>query len=90
MLSGAFRFLLVAGVASGLLLMQPERAERDNRQLIAAARAQIGVTMIYDGSYLLIHNIGAGVQEEAIVGGFPRRGHYRYRPWQTNESKQGN
>jgi uncharacterized protein len=33
-----------------------------------------------DGKPLLIHNIGAGTQEESVVDAYPRTGHYRYRP----------
>ena len=35
-----------------------------------------------DGSrYLVIHNIGAGTQEEDIISQFELTGHYRYHPW---------
>lgn len=32
------------------------------------------------GNYLVIHNIGQGVQEEDVVNNFPLTGHYRYMP----------
>lgn len=35
------------------------------------------------GRYLVIHNIGAGTQEEDVLGKFQLTGHYRFRPWEN-------
>jgi uncharacterized protein YijF (DUF1287 family) len=52
----------------------------DPASIVAAARDQIGKTVRYDASYRrleVIHNIGAGVQEEDRLFEFKITGHYR-------------
>jgi uncharacterized protein YijF (DUF1287 family) len=52
----------------------------DAASIVSVAREQIGKTVRYDPSYQrleVIHNIGAGVQEEDRLFEFKITGHYR-------------
>jgi uncharacterized protein YijF (DUF1287 family) len=83
------RWLLIVALC---LLASPAAAKGPAaRDLVAAARAQIGVTLIYDPSYrqiayrrsedgslpLVIHNIGWGAQEEDVLFEYRITGHFR-------------
>ncbi|MFA5204113.1 MAG: hypothetical protein WC708_06865 [Lentisphaeria bacterium] len=49
----------------------------DTVQVVADARAQVGVTVGYDPAYRKLSYIGNGAQEEDILFTYPITGHYR-------------